>query len=280
EHAVAGGGWLRRAAITPKPCARNMALRAQHSTKEPDGEGTWAPLNPDSSIVYGLIARLRGDVRLSSSSISESDRYRHYHNSLAMTNYGDLETRNQSTWDRVARDYLQKHLHPPERALLERWRGRWQEVDMLDLGVGTGRTTYTFGAITRRYVGVDYSPKMIELCRCQFPEGPSVKFIVGDASDLSFLGEDRFDFILFSFNGIDYVTQDKRLRVLSEVRARLRGRDSLFLFSSHSLHSYPFAFRWRAERRRPVRTLYWLGQDAAFNLRRTFSNISISSQEA
>jgi hypothetical protein len=67
--------------------------------------------------------------------------------------------------------------------------------------------------------------------------------------------------------------------VLSEVRARLRGKDSLFLFSSHSLHSFPFAFQWSFERRCPIRTLYRLAQDAAFNLRRTFSNISISSDE-
>jgi len=196
-----------------------------------------------------------------------------------MTHSFDSDTRNQSAFTRVAGYYLQKHLHPPERSLLERWRYRWHEVDMLDLGVGAGRTAYTFAAITRRYVGVDYSPKMIELCRCQFPEGPSVKFIVGDASDLSFLGKDKFDFILFSFNGIDYVSQDKRLRVLSEVRTRLRGKDSLFLFSSHSLHSFPFALQWRLERRRPIRTLYRLAQDAVFNLKRTFSNISISSDE-
>jgi SAM-dependent methyltransferase len=211
----------------------------------------------------------------------KGDRHRHLpaDADVAMTNSPDFETRNQSAWDRVANDYLQKHLLPPERALLERWRGRWHEVDMLDLGVGAGRTAYTFAAISRRYVGVDYSPKMIELCRCQFSEGPSVKFIVGDASDLSFLGMDKFDLILFSFNGIDYVSQDKRLRVLGEVRARLRGKDSLFLFSSHSLQSYPFAFRWSLERRRPIRSLYRLAQDAAFNLRRTFRNVSISSDE-
>src|SRR5262249_57507217 len=99
--------------------------------------------------------------------------------------------------------------------------------------------------------------KMIGVGGCQFAEGARVKLVGGDAFDLSFLGKDRFDLVLFSFNGIDYVTQDKRLRVLSEVRARLRGRDSLFLFSSHSLHSYPFAFRLRADRRRPVPTVFW-----------------------
>jgi ubiquinone/menaquinone biosynthesis C-methylase UbiE len=84
---------------------------------------------------------------------------------------------------------------------------------MLDLGIGAGRTAYTFAAITRRYVGVDYSPKMIELCRDQFPEGPSVKFIVGDASDLSLSGQRLSSTSSFSasivFNSIDYVTRTK-----------------------------------------------------------------------
>jgi SAM-dependent methyltransferase len=191
----------------------------------------------------------------------------------------DSDFQNRSTWDRVVHDYQQKHLHPSERTLLERWRGRWHEVDMLDLGVGGGRTAHVFAAITRRYVGVDYSPKMIDFCRSQYREGPNVRFVAGDASDLSFLGEDKFDFILFSFNGIDYVSHDRRSAVLSEVRARLKGADSLFLFSSHSLHCYPFAFQWSTDLRHPIRSLYRLAKDAIFNCRLALSN-SISAEEA
>jgi hypothetical protein len=74
-------------------------------------------------------------------------------------------------------------------------------------------------------------------------------------------------------------SHDKRLRTLREVRARLKGPESLFLFSSHSLHSYPFAFRWTVDPRRQIRTLYQLTKDAAFNLRLTLSNLSVSSDE-
>jgi SAM-dependent methyltransferase len=196
-----------------------------------------------------------------------------------MRNSFNFGSRNRTAFDRAASNYLQKHLHPPERSLLERWRGRWHEVDMLDLGVGAGRTTYIFCAITRRYVGVDYSPQMIQLCCNQFSEGPSVKFIVGDASDLSFLGDEKFDFVLFSYNGIDYVDHDKRLRVLREICAKLKGPDSLFMFSSHSLHAYPFAFRWTVELSRPIRTLYRLPQDATFNVRLMFHNRRVSTNE-
>jgi SAM-dependent methyltransferase len=150
---------------------------------------------------------------------------------------------------------------------------------MLDLGVGGGRTTHVFAAITRRYVGVDYSPKMIDFCRSQYSEGPHVRFVLGDASDLSFLGDDKFDFILFSFNGIDYVSHDKRRAILREVRAHLKSADSLFLFSSHLLQRYPFALRWRIDIRYPIRTLFRLAKDAIFNCRRAVSN-SIPADEA
>ena len=37
-----------------------------------------------------------------------------------------------------------------------------QCMKVLDLGVGAGRTSYTFAAIAGEYVGVDYAPTMIE----------------------------------------------------------------------------------------------------------------------
>src|SRR6476661_11077234 len=46
-------------------------------------------------------------------------------------------------------------LTPDEQVVLERLRDRWQEIDVLDVGVGAGRTAHTFGAISRRYVGID-----------------------------------------------------------------------------------------------------------------------------
>jgi SAM-dependent methyltransferase len=194
-------------------------------------------------------------------------------------NKSNFEVKNRFVYDQIAGEYLQKHLDPAERFLLTKWRGRWHEVVMLDLGVGAGRTAHVFAAITQRYVGIDYSPKMIELCRTQFPEDSRVKFAVGDASDLSFLGDEKFDLILFSFNGIDYVGHEKRLQVLREVRSKLKGPDSLFLFSSHSLHTFPFSFRWTVKRRRPFRTLYCLARDLVFNLRLTISNFGVSSDE-
>lgn len=144
------------------------------------------------------------------------------------------------TWDRLSDAYATDHaLTPPERLLLELFRGRWATVDMLDLGVGAGRTAYTFAAITRSYVGLDFSPRMIDHARRAIGEDERTRFLVHDARDLTpWYGRD-FGLVLFSFNGIDAVSPCDRAVILREVR-KVISDDGLFAFSSHSLHALPF----------------------------------------
>jgi SAM-dependent methyltransferase len=144
---------------------------------------------------------------------------------------------NQKVFDDDVAVFTDMALMPAERTVLGRLARRLPDMDMLDLGVGTGRTGWTFATLVRRYVGLDYSPRMIEAARRNIG-GEGVELVIGDAADLSgVVGE--FDFILFSFNGIDAVSPDDRLRVLDGVRSKLRP-GGLFLFSTHSLGTLPF----------------------------------------
>jgi SAM-dependent methyltransferase len=54
--------------------------------------------------------------------------------------------------------------------------------DVLDIGVGGGRTTPALSARAGRYVGIDFAPAMVEACQARFPD---LEFAVGDAADLS-----------------------------------------------------------------------------------------------
>lgn len=145
-----------------------------------------------------------------------------------------------ATWDRLSDVYGRDlALSPPERSLLSMFRGAWQDVDMLDLGVGAGRTAYTFSALTRRYVGLDFSPRMIEQARRIVEENARTSFVVQDVRDLSPWHGQNFQLVLFSFNGIDAVDPTERRVVLSEVR-KVIADDGVFAFSSHSLHALPF----------------------------------------
>ncbi len=79
---------------------------------------------------------------------------------------------------------------------------------------------------------------MIAAANERLGDEPNVELTEGDARDLSPL-EGQFDFILFSFNGIDAVSPEDRLRVLDQVRAKLKP-GGLFQFSAHSLGALPF----------------------------------------
>lgn len=144
---------------------------------------------------------------------------------------------NRDVFDREAASYVDLALMPAERRALKELAPRLPAVDVLDLGVGAGRTGYTFAAVARRYVGLDYAPSMLERARELLGDDDNVELLLGDARDLSKV-EGEFDFVLFSFNGIDAVGHEDRLKVLAEVRRVLRP-EGRFLFSSHQLGALP-----------------------------------------
>jgi ubiquinone/menaquinone biosynthesis C-methylase UbiE len=56
--------------------------------------------------------------------------------------------------------------------------------------------------------------------------------------------DEEFDFVFFSFNGIDLVSHDDRLRILAEVLRVLKPA-GIFAFSSHNLGQRGIgAFKW------------------------------------
>jgi SAM-dependent methyltransferase len=127
-------------------------------------------------------------------------------------------------------------LQPPERTILGLVASALPSARMLDIGVGGGRTTVHFATRARQYVGVDYSEGMVAACHARFAGAP-YRFGVADARFLPF-GDAAFDFVLFSFNGIDYVSHDDRQRILREIH-RVTCRGGKFAFSTHNLANAP-----------------------------------------
>ncbi|ORA26987.1 class I SAM-dependent methyltransferase [Mycobacterium aquaticum] len=114
-------------------------------------------------------------------------------------------------------------------------------MSILDLGVGGGRTTAYLAESAARYVGVDISEAMVRACMARYP---NERFELCDASDLSRFPDEDFDAVVFSFNGIDYLTAEGRSRCLSEV-ARVLVAGGKFIFSSHNARHLAFAPRLR-----------------------------------
>jgi SAM-dependent methyltransferase len=125
---------------------------------------------------------------------------------------------------------------PAERRILDELWPRLSDLAMLDLGVGGGRTTAEFAPLVGRYVGIDFSPKMIEVCRARYGAIGHASFAVCDVREMSMLDDGAFDFVLFSHNGLDAVGDvDTRANVLAEIR-RVCARGGLLAFSAHNLN--------------------------------------------
>lgn len=122
------------------------------------------------------------------------------------------------------------YLYPIEQAMLEAWADRIGKWHMLDIGVGTGRTTIHFADLCASYTGIDYAEEMIRKAEQRFP---AADFAVADATDMKQFEDGTFDLVMFSYNGIDYSTHEDRLKILAEIRRVLRPEGLLF-FASHN----------------------------------------------
>lgn len=101
--------------------------------------------------------------------------------------------------------------------------------DVLDIGVGGGRTTPFFLALKpRRYVGVDYAPNMVASCKELYP---MTDFQEADVRNLAAFGNEEFDIVMFAWSGLDCISHEDRLVALKEVHRVLRP-GGFFLFSS------------------------------------------------
>jgi ubiquinone/menaquinone biosynthesis C-methylase UbiE len=133
-------------------------------------------------------------------------------------------------------------LRKPEKTILHLLSAILPKLTMLDIGVGGGRTTNFFAPLTKKYAGIDYSKKMVALCKQRFQESSNrVRFALCDVRKMTIFEDDSFDFILFSLNGLDSLpSHEDRLHALREIH-RVGKTGGYFCFSSHNLqHVHTF----------------------------------------
>jgi len=129
------------------------------------------------------------------------------------------------------RPYLSRLLTMPEAACLLKYQPHISGRDVLDIGVGAGRTARYLAPLARRYVGVDYSPVMVAYVR---QTQPTLAIHQASFQDLSMFGEASFDFIFATDNVIDTLAHQDRLSALREA-ARVLRPGGVLAFSSHNL---------------------------------------------
>ena len=121
-------------------------------------------------------------------------------------------------------------LFETEKVLFQKLLPVIKDKKLLDLGIGGGRTTGYLLQISSDYVGVDYVAEFAEETGRKFP---GARILCGDARNLKEFEDQSFDFVLFSFNGLDCVSNEDRLKALKEIYRVLKP-GGIFMFSSHN----------------------------------------------
>ncbi|HEX3577276.1 MAG TPA: class I SAM-dependent methyltransferase [Thermoanaerobaculia bacterium] len=124
-----------------------------------------------------------------------------------------------------------EELLPAESRVLSRWSARLAGADLLDLGVGAGRTVKALTALCGRYTGIDYSAAMIDRCRARHP---GARLYRCHFQDMSLFADASFGAICGLFNPLADVGHEDRLAALGEI-ARVLARGGYFIFSAHNL---------------------------------------------
>ena len=132
---------------------------------------------------------------------------------------------------RVYRSYLGDRLTAAESICLSKYQPCIQNKDVLDIGVGAGRTSRYLAPLARRYEAVDYSPVMVTYVKKMMP---LISVRQADFRDLIAFSGESFDFILATDNVIDALPHDGRLRALGEAYRVLRP-GGILVFSCHNI---------------------------------------------
>ena len=133
----------------------------------------------------------------------------------------------------------------PEAAILEAIGPTIKDKKLLDIGIGAGRTTRLLLEISSDYTGIDYTPAFITAAQQKFPKA---NLLCRDARNLTAFDDSTFDFVLFSFNAIDYMIHEDRLSCLAEINRVLKP-GGWFMFSTHNRDYRHFdKFPWQEHR--------------------------------
>lgn len=131
-----------------------------------------------------------------------------------------------------------------------------QSDNILDLGCGTGRTTFPlFQLGYQNIIGVDLTPEMIaEAQKLNEYFKTDIVFEVGDATRLRF-ADAEFDTVIFSFNGLMSIPGfgDRSMAVQEIYRVLKTG--GTFIFTTHDRNKEPQFFE------------FWAAEEACWNMR-------------
>ncbi len=130
----------------------------------------------------------------------------------------------------VIGEYLLDTLTRMETAALLKYQPYFAGRDVLDIGVGAGRTSIYLAPLARRYEGIDFSPTLVNYLQKVMP---TISTRLLDMRNMDCFPAESFDFVFASNNVLDDVGHAARLETISEVRRVLRP-GGIFIFQAHN----------------------------------------------
>jgi SAM-dependent methyltransferase len=130
----------------------------------------------------------------------------------------------------VLRTDPKEGLDEQEIVTLLKYREHIVGRDILDIGIGNGRTARVLAVLAKYYVAIDYAPLVVAEARKTMPH---LQVHLEDMRDLARWGDGTLDFVFGPNNVIDAVSHDDRLKTLREARRVLRD-GGLFVFTTHN----------------------------------------------
>lgn len=134
---------------------------------------------------------------------------------------------NEIPWQKVEADYLIETIE----------KGKVKPGLALVLGCGTGRNSIYLTKKGFNVTGIDISETAIKYAKENAKkEDVNIDFIVADATDLSFLGDKEFDFIL-DWANLHGIEKEKRNQYINQIvkHCKTSGKFILRCFSKHEL---------------------------------------------
>ncbi len=132
------------------------------------------------------------------------------------------------SWNKTQADYFLELLNS----------GKLGQGEALDLGCGVGAKSIALAQKGFRVTGVDISPTAISYAQEKAEKtGVKVKFIASDATDLSFLANETFDFVL-DWACFHCIPKTKRKKYIDEIadHTKRRGKFLLRCFSKRGVN--------------------------------------------
>ena len=144
----------------------------------------------------------------------------------------------------VVNEYVNSNLlQKPEAYIFNKYKNKIANSNFLDIGIGTGRTTEFLIDEVQAYTGIDISSNMIASAKLKYSKINS-QLLTVDARAMQLFKDNTYDVILFSFNGIDYVSKKDRELIFNEIK-RVSKNDALYIFSTHNLNNLPLLFQFK-----------------------------------